>query len=277
VAGKRKVKIGSVIHSLSTLTSTNDCAKRLAQEGAQEGTVVTAEEQTEGRGTKGRSWHSPRGQGLYASVILRPRRADLSLLPLAAGLASAEAIGEAAGIEVNLKWPNDIVWRGTKLGGILCESEFVGSKVSFAILGIGLNLSQRKGDFPLELRAEATSLRIASRKEIDRERLKRALFAALDRWYALFSLGRKGKIVRAFVSKLTIQAGKVVSVTTEKGRVTGVFCGVDAQARVLIERDGRKLYFSPAEIVRVEYNKEGESDHASRYRYRQHDRRHRGF
>lgn len=246
--------IGTIIHRFSSCPSTNDLAKRLAQEGSPEGTVVVADEQTKGRGTKGRSWHSPRGQGLYASVILRPRRAELSLLPLAAGVACLEAIGEAAGLPAALEWPNDIVWKRRKLGGILCEGEFLGNAVSFAVLGIGLNISQGADDFPSALRRTATSLRLALGREVDREGLERALWPALDRWYVAWVRGRREEIVWAYESKLIIPIGTIVNVQREGGSVRGVFCGIDSRARLKIEEKGKKILLSPAEILAIDYN-----------------------
>jgi len=246
--------IGMTIHSFSTCPSTNDLAKRLAREGSAEGTVVLADEQTEGRGTKGRSWHSPRGQGLYASVILRPRRADLSLLPLAAGVACLEAIREATGLEAALEWPNDIVWKHRKLGGILCEGEFLGNAVSFAVLGVGLNISQKKDGFPAALRRTATSLRIALGREVDRAAVETALWPALNRWYAAWVRGRKEEIVRAYESKLIIPAGAVVEVRKEGGTLRGVFRGVDLRARLKMEKDGKEVILSAGEILAIDYN-----------------------
>jgi BirA family biotin operon repressor/biotin-[acetyl-CoA-carboxylase] ligase len=246
--------IGAIIHSLSTCPSTNDLAKRLAREGSAEGTVVLADEQTQGRGTKGRSWHSPRGLGLYASVILRPRRADLSLLPLAAGVACVEAIREAAGLEAALEWPNDIVWKGRKLGGILCEGEFLGNKVSFAVLGIGINLCQKKRDFPAVLRPEATSLRLALGREVERAAVEKALWPALDHWYTSWVRGRKEEIVRAYESRLVISLGSAVEVRRESGPLRGVLRGLDFQARLRLEKDGQEILLSPAEILAIDYN-----------------------
>jgi len=246
--------IGTIVHSFSSCPSTNDLAKRLAQEGSAEGTVVVAEEQTGGRGTKGRSWHSPRGQGLYASVILRPRRADLSLLPLTAGVACVEAIGEATGLQAALEWPNDIVRKRRKLGGILCEGEFLGNVVSFAVLGIGLNINQRRGDFPASLRRTASSMRLALGREVDKERLERALWPALNCWYGAWVRGRREEIVRAYESKLIIPIGTVVNVRREGGTVKGIFRGIDLRARLMIEEKGNRVLLSPAEILAIDYN-----------------------
>jgi len=246
--------IGTTIHSFCTCPSTNDLAKRLAREGSAEGTVVLAEEQTEGRGTKGRSWYSPRGQGLYASVILRPRRADLSLLPLAAGVACLEAIREATGLEAALEWPNDIVWKHRKLGGILCEGEFLGNTVSFAVLGIGLNVGQKRDDFPAALRRTATSLRLALGREVDRAAVETALWPALDRWYTSWVRGRKEEIVREYESKLLIPAGAVIEVRKEGGTLRGVYRGIDLRARLKIEKNEKEVLLSPAEISAIDYN-----------------------
>lgn len=249
--------IGTTIHRLSSCPSTNDLAKRLAQEGSTEGTVIIADEQTGGRGTKGRSWDSPRGLGLYASVILRPHRSDLSLIPLMAGVACLEAIREATGLEAALKWPNDIIWNRRKLGGILCEGEFLGNRLSFAVLGIGLNIRQRREDFPAALRKKATSLRLALGMEVDRSSLEKALWPSLESWYAAWARGRRKEIVRAYESKLIIPIGTLVNVRGEGGRLRGIFRGIDLGAKLRLEKDGQEFLLSPAEILAIDYNDGG--------------------
>jgi BirA family biotin operon repressor/biotin-[acetyl-CoA-carboxylase] ligase len=243
--------IGSKIYRLVTCTSTNDVAKRLAQEGAEEGTAVVAEEQTAGRGTKGRGWESAAGKGLYASVIVRPGRSNIALLPLVAGVACAEAIQRATGLEVRLKWPNDIVWRGRKVGGILSESGFMGEKPSYVILGIGINVGHQKRDFPQELRSTASSLRLALNSEIEKETLERALWKSLDRWYRVFGAGKERTILRAFESKLVFPVGTVIRVTRETGTVSGIFRGVDSQARLILESEGKNVVLLPADILNL--------------------------
>src|SRR5688572_10025149 len=106
---------------LPEATSTNDLAKLMAERGADEGSVIVADVQTAGRGRLGRSWSSPAGAGLYASVIFRPAMHVAPLLTMAAGVALAEGIGSATGLDVQLKWPNDLYAGGRKLGGILAE------------------------------------------------------------------------------------------------------------------------------------------------------------
>jgi BirA family biotin operon repressor/biotin-[acetyl-CoA-carboxylase] ligase len=246
--------IGTTIHRVSTCPSTNDLAKRMAREGAAAGTVIVAEEQTGGRGTKGRSWHSPNGLGLYASVILRPRRPDISLLPLMAGVACLEAVREAAGLQAALEWPNDIVSEGRKIGGILCEGEFLGNSLSFAVLGIGLNVGQNEADFPPAIRPTAGSLRLALGREVDKAALEKALWPALDRWFSAWVRGRKEVIVRAYESGLSLRAGEVVKVRGGKGAWRGVYRGVDLRARLKLEVGGEPVLLSPAEILAIDYN-----------------------
>jgi BirA family transcriptional regulator, biotin operon repressor / biotin---[acetyl-CoA-carboxylase] ligase len=243
--------IGSTIYRLATCTSTNDVAKSLAQEGAEDGTVVVAAEQTGGRGTKGRGWYSAPGLGLYASVILRPRRSDIALVPALAGVAAAEAVRAAAGITARLKWPNDIAWRGKKLGGILSESSFQGDESSYVIVGIGLNVNHRAGDFPPGIRPTATSLRLASRKPADMMKLEKALWAALEKWRGEFERGKSLEIARAFESRLVLAKGSRIMVEKETGSFAGTLRGLDTQARLVVECAGRTILLSPAEIVSI--------------------------
>ncbi len=156
-----------VLVRLASCISTNDEAKRLARQGAPGGTAVVADAQTAGRGTRGRSWHSPPGLGLYLSIILRPPIHDLAGLPLRAAVAVRDAVRDAAGVVAEVEPPNDLVFGGRKLGGILCESAIEGGNVEFAIVGVGLNVGHGPGDFPPELAGTAVSLRIITGRRID--------------------------------------------------------------------------------------------------------------
>ncbi|MCX6574641.1 MAG: biotin--[acetyl-CoA-carboxylase] ligase, partial [Candidatus Aminicenantes bacterium] len=154
--------VGAIVHRLESVPSTNDLARTLALRGAAHGTAVVAGEQTRGRGTKGRVWHSPAGLGLYVSFILRGPGGGAvpfpHIIPLAAGLAAADAVREAGGIETSLKWPNDILHDGKKLGGILSEAVSGATGGDFVVVGIGLNAGHGPDDFPEELRASSTSV-----------------------------------------------------------------------------------------------------------------------
>ncbi|MDD8026046.1 MAG: biotin--[acetyl-CoA-carboxylase] ligase [Acidobacteriota bacterium] len=155
-----------IIVRLDSCPSTNDEAKRLARGGAAAGTAVAAGEQTAGRGTRGRSWHSPPGLGLYLSIVLRPPLPDLAGLPLLAARAVRDALEAETGVRASVEPPNDLVWEGRKLGGLLCESGFEGGRLLFAVVGLGLNVGQQPDDFPPELAAAAVSLRMASGRAV---------------------------------------------------------------------------------------------------------------
>lgn len=143
-----------------TIGSTNTRAKELAKEGAPHGSVVIAGSQTGGRGRMGRSFSSPKGMGVYLSVILRPGCTPDKLMHLtcAAGIAGRNAVEKVSGIAPDIKWANDLVCGKKKLGGILTELGFSGSLVDYAVVGIGINCCQRNADFPEDIRQIATSL-----------------------------------------------------------------------------------------------------------------------
>lgn len=150
------------IQYFDTLDSTNTYAKQLAAEGAAEGTVIIAGQQTGGRGRLGRSFSSPAGMGIYMSVILRPdcHPEELMHLTCAAGVAASNAVAEATGKMPGIKWTNDLVLEKRKLGGILTELSVdpLSRKAKWAIVGIGINCCQRAADFPEEIRDMACSL-----------------------------------------------------------------------------------------------------------------------
>lgn len=161
------------VHLFEHVGSTNDVARRLAAEGAPHGSVVLAEQQLAGRGRMGRTWNSPPGVGIWLSQVLRP--ADLrspGVLPLLVGLAVAEAMDAfVSPAAVGLKWPNDLVVGERKVGGILCEGVWERSRVSYVVVGIGLNVLSEPDDFPEDLRQTATSVRIVAGRAPDRGRL----------------------------------------------------------------------------------------------------------
>jgi BirA family biotin operon repressor/biotin-[acetyl-CoA-carboxylase] ligase len=152
------------VHLFARVDSSNACAAQLAAHGAAAGTLVLADEQTAGRGSGGRSWHSPRGVGLYLSLVLRPKSLpNPHLMPLLAGLGAALAVERLIdGGGVAIKWPNDIIIRDRKVGGVLSEASWSGERLNHVVLGIGLNVHQKSGDFPDPLRDVATSLDLAA-------------------------------------------------------------------------------------------------------------------
>lgn len=169
---------GSPHRNYRVTDSTNARARELVEAGAPGGTIVTAAEQTAGRGRQGRSWTAPPGKALLYSAVLRPLDERHLLLPLAVPLAVCETAEQLApGIECKIKWPNDIWLDGRKLAGVLIEAK---PQDGWAVIGVGLNLSISPSEFPPELRESATSLGCGATAE----EARRILDAALDRWVA---------------------------------------------------------------------------------------------
>jgi BirA family biotin operon repressor/biotin-[acetyl-CoA-carboxylase] ligase len=174
-----------VYHRHDVIESTMDTARKLAETGCEEGTVVIAKEQTRGRGRGGRTWRSPKG-GLYLSVILRPPiPADEShkLVYLAAN-AAAVGLAHLTGEKIDLKWPNDLHHDGLKVGGILCESSSMGKGLRFAIIGMGINTDLR--GLPGELKDTASSILRITNKEVDNDRVAEAILSELSSRYENF-------------------------------------------------------------------------------------------
>ncbi|MBM3295526.1 MAG: biotin--[acetyl-CoA-carboxylase] ligase [Candidatus Aminicenantes bacterium] len=237
---------------LKACGSTNDEARALARAGAAEGTVVVAEEQTSGRGTKGRSWHSPAGLGLYASLVLRPpSSAVLPLLPLAAGLAAREAVDQEAGLAAGLRWPNDIVFGGKKLGGILCETEFSGTEAVFAVVGLGLNLAHRPADFPDKIRDLAVSVAMAGGR-VRPEALLEAYLAEIEAWVGDLTEGRPARLIRAFEIHHVLEPGDRAAVDTGRGVREGRYLGLADDGRIRLAFEEGEVRFASADIVRLE-------------------------
>ena len=158
--------------------STNAQARALAIAGAPDGTVVTADEQTAGRGRQGRSWAAPAGQALLMSAVVRDLTHRDALLPLAVPVAVADACDAVAGTRVGIKWPNDIWIDGRKLSGILLEGR---PQEGWAVIGVGVNVATARDEFPEELRATATSLAIESGSDPGVEAVLGAVLSALER------------------------------------------------------------------------------------------------
>jgi BirA family transcriptional regulator, biotin operon repressor / biotin---[acetyl-CoA-carboxylase] ligase len=179
-------RLGRQLHLHQNLASTNSEAMSLAQQGAEDGTVVATESQTAGRGRHARTWFSPPGLNLYCSVIVRGLGEKLTLadwlswVPLTTALAVAEAVHTVAGISLDLKWPNDLLLDDRKAGGILCESSLTGPDNPVVVIGIGLNVNMSQDLFPDELRPIAASLFESTHRPVDRNRLLAQLLQDLE-------------------------------------------------------------------------------------------------
>ncbi len=215
--------VGHPVHYVRSTGSTNDDLKELARAGAPEGLVLTTDEQTRGRGRRGRTWSAPAGSSLLASTLLRPvwlPPADGFYLTIMAAVAAAEAVEEIASVPVELKWPNDLEIGGLKLGGILVETEITGGAIQWAVAGIGLNANWDPASIP-ELATTATTLASATGRPISRAELLLALLRRLDDHYLRLRAGAREALFDAWRRRLTT-IGRVVRAETPGGALEGV-------------------------------------------------------
>jgi BirA family biotin operon repressor/biotin-[acetyl-CoA-carboxylase] ligase len=241
----RRVELGRFgVHAkwMRQTPSTNDDAAHWAQEGAAEGAWVVADEQTAGRGRRGRTWQSPAGAGLYLSLVFRPAAASgpvsndptTTLLTLMAGVAVAEGIRRATGVAVTLKWPNDVIveasWR--KVAGILTEATASGGSVQFVIVGVGVNLA--RASYPADVAARAVSLEELSDAPIDRDRvLVEVLAAVADRRSRLVRHGA-AELLDAWRAFAPSSRGRRVHWTSPEGPRSGTTVGIDDDGALLV-------------------------------------------
>jgi BirA family transcriptional regulator, biotin operon repressor / biotin---[acetyl-CoA-carboxylase] ligase len=228
---------------VGSVGSTNDEARRLAAAGAEEGTVVIAEEQTAGRGRRGAAWHSPPGAGLYVSILLRPSRParELPRWAIAAAAAGCLATRDAGARDASVKWPNDIVCRGLKIGGTLVETRGGAGLPTDIVIGTGFNVSQSVEDFPDELRPRAGSLRMAAGGDAaDRETLAGLYLHRLGEMTADLAAGRFEAVRRTFLSLAPGASGARVRVRPgeDEEPFEGTTGGIDDTGALLVERDG---------------------------------------
>ena len=221
------------------IPSTNDEAKRLARAGAPEGTLVITDYQTAGRGRLERRWEAPAGSSLLMSLVFRPHLAahQVQRLTMICGLAAVEAIEAQTGLQVGLKWPNDLVIDGAKLGGILTEIELEGERIDHAVVGMGLNVNLDLGQLPPDLLMVATSLFHLLGREVPRLPLLRGLLQAVEvRYKAL----KAGQLPQAEWAARLVTLGQPVAVSTMGVGVEGVAEGVNEDGALLVRlADGR--------------------------------------
>jgi len=231
--------IGRSIVYYSSVGSTNEVLKELAVQGAPEGTLVIADEQTAGRGRLGRKWLAPPVTSLLLSLLFRPNLApsQAQRLTMTCSLAIANAIEGLTGLSVGLKWPNDIFICGKKAGGILTESGMTGGCLDYVVVGVGLNVNLAVSALP-ELSGIATSLSQELGREVSRLELLWRILEGIEARYGSLRSGESPH--EEWVARL-INLGRQVQVTTSQGVLVGWAEGVDADgALILRDPDGQR-------------------------------------
>ncbi|MBU8907275.1 biotin--[acetyl-CoA-carboxylase] ligase [Desertibacillus haloalkaliphilus] len=244
--------IGQEIQYYETVTSTQEIAHRLAQDGAREGTVVVADEQTGGKGRLGRVWHSPIGTSISMSLILRPSipPQQAPQLTLLAAVSVVRGIQAATGIECEIKWPNDILLDGKKVVGILTELQSEPDRVHSVIIGIGINVNHRKEQFPSEIREIATSLGIEKGEEIARADVIRSVFEEFETLYQRY-LNEGFKPIKQLWESHAISLGKQIKASTVQNVLYGVATGITDDGVLLLEDEEgtvHKIYSADIEL-----------------------------
>ncbi|MDD4940545.1 MAG: biotin--[acetyl-CoA-carboxylase] ligase [Candidatus Omnitrophica bacterium] len=230
-SGLRTRLIGRVVHYFDHVASTMDTAMRFAQDGAVEGTVVIAETQTRGRGRLGRLWASPKYKGIYCSVIVRPDTAAAGVAPitLMAAVSVCAAVRRSAGLDAQIKWPNDILLDNKKLGGILTEMNGSLDRVNYVIIGIGINVN----DAPAE---GATSLAKQSCRHESRVALMQELLRQIEQYYMRFRKQDLMSILEAW-RQCSATLGRRVRIDMRSSRIDGTAVDIDADGGLLVRRD----------------------------------------
>jgi BirA family biotin operon repressor/biotin-[acetyl-CoA-carboxylase] ligase len=228
---------GKRVYHFFKTDSTNRVGMELGYGGEDEGALVLAEEQTAGRGRAGHEWHSERAAGIYATILLRPRLAPVQapLLTMMAGLSAHAAVESATGLSVDLKWPNDLLVRGKKLGGILTEMHAEPTLVRFVIVGIGINVNQHK--FPADLAAISTSLRMESGKTQSRLEVLVQFLRQFERDYRQLLSEGPQSVVKRFEGISSYARGKRVKVVNGRESFTGVTAGLEPEGLLRVKRD----------------------------------------
>jgi BirA family biotin operon repressor/biotin-[acetyl-CoA-carboxylase] ligase len=228
--------IGQRVIYYPSLPSTNDTAKQEAQQGAREGTVIVAGEQTAGRGRMKRGWLSPKGS-IALSIILYPEMSRLSSLIMVASLGVVHCLEKVTGLKSEIKWPNDVLINDKKVCGILIESELKGKRADYATLGIGINVNIKLSDFP-EILPAATSLSHELGRDVSRLDIIRCLLVEIERLYLALPSG--DAVYREWRDRL-VTLGKKVQVRSEETTYEGIAESVVSDGSLLLRQSDGSL------------------------------------
>jgi len=243
--------VGREIHTYPLVTSTNDVLWELADQGAEEGTVVFAEEQTGGRGRMGRSWWSPRGRGIWMSVLLRPPTPEgaVPMTSIIGALATADAVRSITRLPAGIRWPNDVLVADRKVAGVLVERRRLahGREV---VLGIGVDVEGSPADMPEGLADVAVSLSEAAGEPVDRLALARALLVELDRWYRT-KLDRDIASINRRWRSSSVTLGRRAVVEEHGRRYAGEVIDVDVRFGLALRLDSGSIRHFRGEHVTV--------------------------
>ncbi len=230
----RTKRIGRKILVYNRTSSTQKIAAEYAKNKGNDGLVIFAEEQAEGKVRADNKWLSSRSESILCSIILTDNKLNAELLSLTCAVAVAEAIGKSANGEAKIKWPNDIMLNGKKVAGILLESKTNGGGHT-CIIGIGINCHQKKNSFPVELQSIATSIDIESHSNTDRIPLAKRLLTSMEYWLET-AVKTSDKVIDQWHS-LSIQLGHRVKLIYNGQEFSGNCIGIDPEKGLILQLD----------------------------------------
>ncbi|MDZ4724131.1 MAG: biotin--[acetyl-CoA-carboxylase] ligase [candidate division Zixibacteria bacterium] len=244
--------VGRTCHSYRTVKSTNDLASQIAESGspASEGTIITSEEQTKGRGRLGRSWHSPFGTGIYLSIILKPRFAPERApgISIMTALALAKTLEPYSPGDIQIKWPNDVLINGKKTAGILTELSAERNKINCLVVGVGINVNQGVENFPEELRNSATSLRRALKHKVRRVPLLQSFLVHFEKEYLIYQKHDLTKS-HARLKRYSSLLGHDVKILSGSHITSGKAIDIDSRGCLILKQtDGTRVAISAGEV-----------------------------
>lgn len=234
---------------LETVDSTNTHAKRLAEEGAPAGTLVVAEEQTGGKGRRGRGWTASKGENIMMTLLLRPRirPEHASRLTLLMAMAVAEGIQKVTGLSAGIKWPNDVVVHGKKVCGILTEMSTEIDYINHVVVGAGINVNQK--DFPEEIRTLAGSLCLESGKKICRAELAAEILGELETLYEIFLQTEDLSALYQKYNERCVNCGHEIQVLEPGNEYTGTTEGINESGELVVRKtDGSVVRVYAGEV-----------------------------
>lgn len=240
----------AVINIRDTVTSTNTVLKEIAEKGGAEGMVVIAQQQSMGKGRLGRSFYSPKGTGLYMSLLLRPKFSAEEALSIttAAAVAVAGAVEEVCGLPGQIKWVNDVYLRGRKVCGILTEAavDFENKGLHYAVLGMGVNLREPPGGFSEELKEVAGALFYRETPPGAKTKLAAEI---LNRFFKLYGTLPEKTFLEEYRSR-SLLTGVEITFTEGSREGEGTVLGIDENMRLVVQRkEGGKKVFSAGEVT----------------------------
>lgn len=232
---------GQTIYYFDQIDSTNIRAKQLGEEGVPHGTLIVAGQQNAGRGRRGRTWESPPGVSIYMSIVLRPEMPPVKapMLTLVMALSAADSLKECTGLDVQIKWPNDIILNGKKLAGILTEMSTEMDYINHVVIGVGINVNTER--LPEELEEKATSLRLETGRIIRRSEIIASIMKEFEKNYQLFIETQGLRQMQEKYNSLLVNREKEVRILGVKEEYTAYALGINEKGELLVRRDNGEI------------------------------------